>query len=191
MTAGLERIFLDLRPALARYLLTRGLPTADVEDLLQDVFLKLGSHTGPIDEPRAYLYRMTHNLLLDRRRSADRRVRRDDEWSSGGTGVASESDPQPSAEHRLIAREQLAAMVAAIAALPVRTGDIFRRYRLDGQTQQAIAGDIGISKSAVEKHLYRAFAVLASARAAFDDRSRDATTGLPERQRDMRTGHDG
>ncbi len=191
MTAGLEQIFLDLRPALARYLLARGLPVTDADDVLQDVFLKLGSQHGPVSEPRAYLYRMTHNLLLDRRRSANRRVRRDDEWSTGGTGTLPDADPQPSAEDSLIAREQLSAMVAAIAALPVRTGDIFRRFRLDGLSQKAIADGIGISKSAVEKHLYRAFAALASAKAAFDERSQDATIDTPERQRDMRTGHDG
>lgn len=190
MTAGLERIFLDLRPALARYLLARGVAADEADDLLQDVYLKLGSPRGPVDEPRAYLYRMTHNLLLDRRRSAGRRVRRDDAWSSGGTGIAVESDPRPSAEQSLIAREQLTAMVAAIAALPVRTGDIFRRYRLDGQPQQGIADDLGISKSAVEKHLYRAFAAMTAARSAFDARSQDATNDPPQRRKDMRSSHD-
>ena len=169
MTAGLEQNFLDLRPQLTRYLLARGLSVSDAEDVLQDVFIKLGAPRGPVGEPRAYLYRMTHNLLLDRRWSANRRLHRDDEWSTGGARVAPEADPQPSAEDSLIAREQLSEMVAAIAALPVRTGDIFRRFRLDGLTQKAIAESIGISKSAVEKHLYRAFAALNSAKVAFDE----------------------
>lgn len=182
MTAGLEQVFLEVRPALTRYLLARGLPLADAEDVLQDVFLKLGTHRAPIGEPKAYLYRVVHNQLLDRRRSAHRRVRRDDEWSTGGTGMAPEADPQPSAEDRLIAREQLTAMTAAIAAMPVRTADIFRRFRLDGLTQRAIAEALGISKSAVEKQLYRAFAALAAARAAFDEDPHAATIDEPERQ---------
>jgi len=180
MGTQLQQTFLDLRSALCRYLLARGLAVADAEDLLQDIFIKLGRDRGPVDEPRAYLYRMTHNLWLDQRRSTGRRMRRDDEWAGGGTDTA-ESNPQPSSEQRLIAREQLAAMVAAITALPVRTGDIFRRYRLGGQTQKAIADALGISKSAVEKHLYRAFAVLAAARAACDECPQDATIAPPER----------
>lgn len=189
---GLKRIFLDMRPALTRYLLVRGLAQEDAEDIIQDMYLKLDTHPGgPVDEPRAYLYRMTHNLLLDRRRSAARRIRREEEWSGGGTGVVSESDDRPSAEEVLIARERLSFVTDALKRLPEKTRDIFRRFRIDGQTQKAIAGDLGLSKSAVEKHIYRAYHVVAEARAALDDESGGATSGDPGRHRGMSDDHDG
>ncbi|MCI1270690.1 MAG: sigma-70 family RNA polymerase sigma factor [Sphingobium sp.] len=188
---GLKGLFLDLRPALTRYLLVRGLSQDDADDLIQDMYLKLESYQGgPVGEPRAYLYRMTHNLLLDRRRSAARRIRREKEWSAGGTGVVSEVDVRPSAEEALIARERLNVITTALKILPERTRDIFRRFRIDGQTQKVIAGELGVSKSAVEKHLYRAYHVVAAAKARLDEEPGDATIGEGERHRDMSDDHD-
>jgi RNA polymerase sigma-70 factor (ECF subfamily) len=49
-----------------------------------------------------------------------------------------------------------------LRALPERTAFIFRQYRVEGASQKAIADELGISLSAVEKHLQRAYkAVLA------------------------------
>ncbi|MDH2151527.1 RNA polymerase sigma factor [Sphingobium yanoikuyae] len=175
---GLKRTFLDLRPALTRYLLMRGLSQEDADDLIQDMYLKLESYQGgPVGEPSAYLYRMAHNLLLDRRRSAARRIRREEEWSAGGTGVVSHIDLRPSAEEGLIARERLKVITNALRVLPERTRDIFWRFRIGGQTQKVIAGELGVSKSAVEKHLYRAYHIVAAAKASLDDEPGDATIG--------------
>ncbi len=189
--SGLKQIYANLRPALIRYVLARGQSPEDAEDLMQDLYLKLDAHDGRrVDEPRAYLYRMTHNLLLDRRRSVARRAKREMDWSTGATGVVSEIDERPSAEEQLIARQQLEAITMALQTLPDRTQDIFRRFRIEGQTQKAIAANIGLSKSAVEKHIYRAYRVLAEARATFDAESPDTTSPTPERHIDMSDGDD-
>ena len=52
---------------------------------------------------------------------------------------------------------------AALAALPDRTLQIFRLYRLDGLRQREIAAELGISISSVEKHLRRAYQVVVEA----------------------------
>lgn len=188
---GLKALFLDQRPALTRYLLARGMSPADADDLIQDLYLKLdGYRGGPVGEPRAYLYRMTHNLFLDHRRSGARRLRRNELWSAGGTGVVSEVDTRPSAEEVLIARERLASMAGTLDALPDRTRDIFRRFRIDGQTQKEIASDLGISKSAVEKQLYRAYDIVAEAKARLDAPVRDATIDEAGRHKGMGNDHD-
>lgn len=170
LESGLKQIFLTMEPALVRYLLARGLSQDDAADMVQDLYLKLDGHhpTGPINEPRAYLYRMTHNLLLDRRRSAERRVRREEEWVDGVAASAPDVDGHPSAEDALIARERLFIVGEALKSLSERTRDIFRRFRLEGETQRAIADDLGISKSAVEKHLYRAYDLVSQTRARLD-----------------------
>ena len=188
---GLLGLFLDQRPALTRYLRARGMSSDDADDLIQDIYLKLDNYCGgPVGEPRAYLYRMTHNLFLDHRRSAARRIRRDEDWSAGGTGVVSEVDARPSAEAVLIARERLASMIETLGSLPERTRDIFRRFRIEGQTQKVIAAELGVSKSAVEKHLYRAYDVVAAAKALLDSPAVDATIGKRDRQRSMGNDHD-
>ncbi|CAM3196640.1 RNA polymerase subunit sigma-70 [Sphingomonas antarctica] len=167
--SGLIAVFIDLRPALARFLAARGAQAAEAEDLLQDLYLKLGEATiGPVAEPRAYLYRMANNLMLDLRRSAARRAGREEAWTDAGLGAQRDMDPQPSAEDALLARERLTVVTNVLAALPERTRDVFRRYRLGGEPQKDIAADLAISVSAVEKHLQRAYRAVVEARAALD-----------------------
>jgi RNA polymerase sigma-70 factor (ECF subfamily) len=153
---GLKQVYLLHRPGLLRFLRARG-AGEEADDLLQDMWLKLSSaSTGPVNDPLAYLYRAANNLMLDRRRSAARQAKREQEYS----GVIPGSDPpddRPDGERVLVAREELHAAEAALASLGERTGTIFRRFRLKGQSQREIAGELGISLSAVEKHLQKAY----------------------------------
>lgn len=168
-SGGLTAAILEHRGALLRYLAARRVAADEAEDILQDLFVKLASQTiGPVGEPRAYLYRMTENLLLDRHRSARRRAGREQAWTTAQLGPAADADDRPSAEQVLIARERLAGVAAALAALPERTVQIFRRYRIDGCAQKDIAAELGISLSAVEKHLQRAYRTLVEAEARLD-----------------------
>ena len=176
---GLKQAFFENRPALLRYLRARGLTPESAEDLLQDVFVKLQSApTGPVGEPSAYLYRMTHNLLLDQRRSAMRRRAREEAWQSDGTSVVVEADTHPSAEQILISRQRLDAMKVALRTLPVRTQDIFYRFRIEGETQKVIAASLGISKSAVEKHIYRAYRLVSEVKADLESEDPEKITTL-------------
>jgi RNA polymerase sigma-70 factor (ECF subfamily) len=154
----LKAVLLASRPALLRFLLARRVPPEAAEDLLQDLFLKVASQPiGPVAEPRAYLYRMLDNLLLDSRRAAGRRAGREQAWMTAGRGAALDLDDRPSAERQLIDRERLDMVSAALGELPERTLLIFSRFRIDGAPQKEIAAELGISVSAVEKHLQRAY----------------------------------
>jgi RNA polymerase sigma-70 factor (ECF subfamily) len=167
---GLLSAFSEHRPALLRYLKLRGATAEEAEDILQEVHLKLWAEKlGPVDQPRAYLYKMTNNHFLLHRRTAGRRARREGDWMDAHGGADPEVDERPSAEAGLIAREQLAILQRALDALPERTRTIFRRFRLDGEPQRQIADDLGVSVSAVEKHLTRAYEVIAAARLRLDE----------------------
>jgi RNA polymerase sigma-70 factor (ECF subfamily) len=180
---GLLGIFIATRPALLRYLMLRGASADEADDILQEVYLKLAAgDIGPVAEARAYLYRVTNNHFLDRRRSADRRARREEDWvAAHGEGGR---DEQPSAEARIIAREQLAILQRVLDRLPERTRGIFRLFRIEGEPQRKIAADLGISVSAVEKHLTRAYEAIAAAKLRLD-----VDRGEPQRQRDQRDNH--
>lgn len=157
------------RPALLKFLAARRVTPDEAEDLLQDLFVKLESAAiGPVAEPRAYLYRMADNLLLDRRRAEGRRVGREEAWVAVQGGAAPGVDDRPSPERLLIARERLAMVSRALAALPERTATIFRRFRIDGVNQKQIAAEQGISVSAVEKHLQRAYHAVVEVQARLD-----------------------
>lgn len=167
---GLLDVFMANRPALLRYLSLQGATVDEAEDLLQEVGLKVATLAGqPVEQPRAYLYRMAHNHFLLHRRTAGRRERREEAWMAAHTGDPPDVDEQPSAETRLVAREQLSILQRAIDRLPDRTRTIFRRFRIDGTPRREIASDIGISVSAVEKHLARAYAVVIAATTNADE----------------------
>jgi RNA polymerase sigma factor (sigma-70 family) len=158
--------FLSHRAALLRYLRARG-AAQDAEDLLQELWLKIG-HTVPdgIGEPLSYLYRMAHNLMLDRHRGSSRRQRREERYQTETRGRG-EADDAPAAERSLLARENLHHIDRALAALGPRTDHIFRRFRVEGVAQRVIADELGITLSAVEKHLQKAYRAVAAAQRAY------------------------
>jgi RNA polymerase sigma-70 factor (ECF subfamily) len=165
----LRAALIEHRAALLRYLIARRVPPDEAEDIVQDLVVKLADHaSGPVAEPRAYLYRMAENLLLDRIRSAGRRRGREQAWVAAQAGASLDADDRPSPEQALIARERLAVVAAALAALPERTNFVFRRYRIDGMPQREIAGELGISLSAVEKHLQKAYQVVVDTQRRLD-----------------------
>jgi RNA polymerase sigma-70 factor (ECF subfamily) len=168
--SGLYEAFLRMRPALHRYLLRRGAREDEAEDVLQEVSLVLLSgKTGPVSEVGGYLYRMASNRFLLHRRGAGRRARREEDWTDANLGDPPDLDEQPSAETSLIAREQLAILQSVVDGLPERTRTIFRRFRVDGESRPAIAADLGISISAVEKHLARAYEAICAIRLRLDE----------------------
>jgi len=165
----LRAALLEHRAALLRYFIARRVPPDEAEDVLQDLVVKLASHaSGPVAEPRAYLYRMAENLLLDRIRSDRRRRGREQAWVTARSGTALDADDRPSPEQVLIARERLATVSEALATLPERTLFVFRRYRIDGMPQRQIAADLGLSLSAVEKHLQKAYQIVVETRKRLD-----------------------
>ena len=96
---------------------------------------------------------MANNLALDRRRAAQRRVARDSGWAEMQPAAAE----VPDAERVLLSRDRLYAVEAALAALPERVGLAFRLYRFEELPQKQVAEKMGISVSAVEKLLHRAY----------------------------------
>lgn len=105
---------------------------------------------------------MANNLMFDVRRAASRRQRRDHAWADLSIADAEFG------ERLLLARDQLRAIEGVLIELGARTDLIFRRFRLEGATQQQIAEEMGISLSAVEKHLQKAYRALLLCKEQFD-----------------------
>lgn len=168
-SGGLQAALVAYRAELNRFLVARRASADDIEDILQDLYIKVrGLKTAPVAEPRAYLYKMAANLLADRRRSAARRATRERLWTETQLNLETEIDERPSAEQVVSGREELDLVLDAISSLPARTIEVLRRYRIDGDVQSAIAADLGISLSAVEKHLQRAYRAVIEAQARLD-----------------------
>jgi RNA polymerase sigma-70 factor (ECF subfamily) len=127
---------------------------ATAADLLQETFVRLAQQ--PLEaggrNARSYLYRVARNLAIDHFRQEARR--RTDATPS--ERIASIEDEAPGAERALEARQRLARLQDALAALPPRTREIFRLSRVENLTYLEIAARLGISESSVQKHLARA-----------------------------------
>ncbi|MDT8757237.1 RNA polymerase sigma factor [Sphingomonas psychrotolerans] len=161
--SGLQRVILNERSRLLRFLAARGLAD-DAEDVLHDLWQRVAAAPSqPIADPLSYLFRAAENLVRDRRRSTVSRDRRHHDWHE--TSVQEE---EPTGERALIARERLREVQATLAALGPRVELVFRKCRLDGLGQAAIARELGVSLSSVEKDLQKAYRALAQLRAKFD-----------------------
>jgi RNA polymerase sigma factor (sigma-70 family) len=156
---ALRDLFERFRPALHAYFLRRVRNAADADDLVQDVFIRLG-RLPPATEIRnaeAFIFHAAVNLLRDRARRA--RAHRDvGELSALAFEPA---DEEPGAERVLEAKVELSRVMAALDALSERTRHIFVLRRLEQVKVEDIAAFYGISISAVEHHITRAQAHLA------------------------------
>lgn len=161
---GLQRVILNERPRLLRFLAARGAGD-DAEDVLHDLWQRVAAAPSqPVAEPIAYLFRAAENLMRDRRRSAVSRGRRQMEWHETSTTL----EEEPLGERMLIARERVKQAEAVLAALGARADRVFRLYRLEGKGQAEIARDLGVSLSSVEKDLQKAYRALAELKGQFD-----------------------
>jgi RNA polymerase sigma-70 factor (ECF subfamily) len=161
---GLQLVLVEERGRLLRFLRARG-ADEEAEDLLHDLWQRVVSvPQQPIADPLSYLFRAAENLMRDRHRSETSRERRQQDWHAAS--IPEREDPR--GDRRLIAREQLDEVNRALSALGPRVSNVFRRVRLEGTGQAAIAHDLGISLSSVEKDLQKAYRALAQLRAKFD-----------------------
>ena len=142
---------------MRRFFQARLGPAADVEDLVQELYLKVQAVpvTEDILNPPAYLYRLAQNLMLDRLRVQRRAESRDAEWrrnNQASIGVLDIVDA-PDAESTVIARQRLRKLVEALESLAPATQRAFRLHKFDGLSQAETAERMKISRSAVEKHI--------------------------------------
>lgn len=162
----LTDIYLQMRDDLGRFVASRLGGRGDVEDVLQDLYLKVSRtpEDADIRDPRAYLYRLTNNLLLDRWRSSRRTAARDGAWrvAMHGAEDGDEVDDAPSAEAVVVGRQRLQTLMTALDQLPEKTRTIFRLHKFDGLSYAEVALKQGISRSSVEKHMMDALRILAA-----------------------------
>jgi len=143
---------LQYGPALRRYFARRASP-ADVDDLVQEVFLMMQSRgaTPEIENVEGYLFRIAANVLGQRHRRATWVWGRQEDVDSVG-GMADELSP----ERILIGKEAFDALVEALDDLPPRSALAFMLFRLEHLPQAAIARRMGISERAVRALIQRA-----------------------------------
>ena len=126
----------------------------EVEDLVQDVFTRVAARDSEetINHLGGYILQTAKSVIADRAR------RRTARFSAFHVALDSdrfgEDDLDP--EQILSGKEELRAALAILLSLPERTRTVFLLKRLEGYKYAEIARHLGISVSAVEKHMVRA-----------------------------------
>ncbi len=152
---ALTHLLLDERTCLLRFVQRIVGNAANAEDVTQGLWLRIQrvDDHPPIENRKAYLYRLARNLALDHA-TADRR--RAEVLAEAAELLLFSAEAVPE-ERSHIARDQLHHIAMTIAGLPERTQQIFALSRLEGLSQRDVADRLGISRPTVEKHLRYAF----------------------------------
>jgi RNA polymerase sigma factor (sigma-70 family) len=147
---SVSSLILKLRKVLRR----RGRTMDETDELIQEAFLRLQVYRRErhVNEPEAFLVRAVQNLHIDLLRSRAHR----------GTHVEADSvqihlvDPRPSPVEVLAAHQRLQRLKEGLEALSPRTREIMLLHRIEGFSHAQIAARLGVTVSAVEKHIAKA-----------------------------------
>jgi RNA polymerase sigma-70 factor (ECF subfamily) len=147
------------RPLLS-FFQRRAVGVEDAEDLTQEVFMRLSRRFSRLHwgNPDGLVFTVAANALVDHERHERSRRR----------GHHVEVDPalpadEPSAEAALSGRERLRALIAALDTLHPNVKAVFVLCRFENLSQAETAMRLGLSVSAVEKHMMTAMARLRQA----------------------------
>ncbi|MBD9355584.1 sigma-70 family RNA polymerase sigma factor [Methylomonas albis] len=142
------------RDELSRFIV-RKLGSEDMSaDILQDAYLRLSRQQTQetIDNPRAFVFRVVGNLVIDYQRLSANRLKQDVDDDT--FNAVPEQSPGP--EQRYQQNQRLQAIHQALAELPEDCRLAFYWNRVEGLSHTEVAARLRISDSMVAKHLARA-----------------------------------
>jgi RNA polymerase sigma factor (sigma-70 family) len=152
--AVLARRSQALRGALARFFQSRVRDANEIDDLVQEVFLRVvrRGHCEQLEHLDGYIFQTAASVLQDRGRR--RKTRLSDQHVPFEPELHAGTEIAP--DRPLMAREGLMAASVILLELPEQTRRIFVLRRLEELSYQEIGLRLGLSVSAVEKNMLRA-----------------------------------
>lgn len=128
-------------------------PSADCEDLLHAAFLRFERYRQavPVRDHEGFLLRTAVNIGIDEKRRG--------RWIDPtpiDSGYELLASPAPMQDEALAARERLARVKEGLDRMNPKTRQILLMHRLEGKKYREIAAELGLSQSAVEKHIAKA-----------------------------------
>ena len=150
--------FLAHRPLLFR-VIGRIVRPDEVEDIVQETFLHsfAASKKQVIDNPRAFMVTTAKNIALNHIGRADQRLNTSIEDTDGGEW----QELSASLENQFQSEEMFLLFCRAVSALPAGCRKVFVLKKVYGLSQKEIADYMGISASAVEKHVAKGMVMTA------------------------------
>lgn len=157
--AWFVREVLPLEAVLIQFLSRSGRSKADIEDLRQDVYMRVcAAAFKEIPDPaRPFVFTIARNLLIDRLRH-EQVVPIDVVENLDVLNVAIE---ERTPDRAVIAREELRKLQAALERLPERERAIVTMQKIDGLSTREIAERTGMPERTVRWSLNTGFRALA------------------------------
>jgi RNA polymerase sigma-70 factor (ECF subfamily) len=146
------KLYEEARDDVYRYLLTLGLHPPRAQEAAQEVFLRLYTALrkgDKLENPRAWVFRVAHNLGLKIRARQNSEEPLDPDWGEQNAG------PSGNPESELLERERMTRFHSAVQGLSEQQ----RRclfLRMEGLRYPEIGSALGISASTVGEFLRRA-----------------------------------
>jgi RNA polymerase sigma factor (sigma-70 family) len=130
------------------------------EDFLHAAFLRMEAYSArrPVENPAGFLVRAATNIAADEARHNVVRALA----GAPVEEIPGLADPRPLQDEVLAARERLERVRSGLNQLSPRTREVFLMHRLDGMKYREIAEELGVTVSAVEKHVAKAALFLAN-----------------------------
>ena len=155
----LHAVLVGFRPALRGYFARRVGSPAEADDLTQEVIVRIlrRARTGPIENVDGYIFQAAANLLREQGRQAAMRK------AAPAVNLGVEllgGDEAQTPERILLGRDACQQLLESLYELPERTRTVFVLNRFEDMKAAEIARRLGVSVSAVEKHMMRALAHL-------------------------------
>ena len=156
----LARCVLPHEPALRAWLRRRE-NVMEVDDVVQETYAVLAGlpSVDQVHNPKAYMFQVAHNVVLQRLRRA-RVVRIDAVEEIDRLSI---KHPGPSPEQLTSYRQELRQIARLIAALPAKCREAFMLRKIEGLSQREIAQRMGVSEGTVEKHVAKGVRILMDA----------------------------
>ena len=148
--------FRQLRVPLRRFIAgRRGVAPADLEDVAQEVFLRLLRYdcAEPVADPRRYLFKIAANVASEWSMRARQRLPHAAAWLDDLTDEANVADEVECAQRAKV-------LHAALASLPPRACEIMRLHFGEGLTHEAIAARMHLSQRIVKRDIVNSCADL-------------------------------
>jgi RNA polymerase sigma-70 factor (ECF subfamily) len=151
VNAWFVREVLPLEAALVRFLGRRWRNRKDVEDLLQDVYVRVyEAAKKELPQPvRPFAFTVARNLLINR----SRREHVVEINSVADVDTLNVFDEDPGPERRVMAREELERLRDALSKLPPRCREAVILRKIEGLSRPEIALRMGIAVQTVNRHL--------------------------------------
>lgn len=152
-SAWFERLVVETRHALARYLRQFSQSPDDIQDIVQETYLKvfcaLRNAPERRESPEGLIYTTARNIAISR-------LRHQQVVTRAATAITVSEELRTDAktlEQQTGRSEKLRELMRVVNTLPPKCRAVFVLRMIDGLSQREIGERLGISTSTVEKHL--------------------------------------